>query len=55
MSFPRMIRNVLKPDKKEFFFFTASSAEQGRAGWVTVSFYRALPKHKVALSPQCKK
>jgi len=27
-----MIRNVLKPDKKEFF--TASSAKQGRAGLV---------------------
>lgn len=27
-----MIRNVLKPDKKEFF--TASSAEESRAGLV---------------------
>ena len=40
MSFPRMIRNVLKPDKKEFFI--ASSAEQGRASLAV----RKLGKHE---------
>lgn len=34
MSFPRMIRNVLKPDKKEFFFFYCffCRARQSRLG-----------------------